>query len=378
LKQTKTACLIYFIGICGFLGITGIVHAGNPERSYGGLKRQRAIVEALNLYDPPAPPVSPRRSYGDDMMPRERYTIVTGPPYEYPKKNGDELDLTEQSEKKKKEDKELSLWEPQLSSWEIATELYGYFYSGDHLDVEEVGPFFGILGSYTFRRQENEPIRSFTEAFTPDSNLNLFRLEGRLGFGMIDYDSAAYSGDGDAGDVLFELRGLLGYEIPWYEKWEFMPYFGLGYRYLYDGMEDIEASTNYYSGYDREFTYLYVPIGVEAQRPLENDWSLKLAFELDFLLSGEQINSLQDMSDINGNSPGQGQLDNDLDSGWGLMTSLRMSRQSGQVDFFAEPFFRYWSVDGNCSPISCSACIGGYDPEHSTAEYGFKFGLAYN
>lgn len=361
-----------------FAGTGHPVYSQSPRRPTMTHQRYRAINEALNDFDSAPARTVPRPVFVDDEMPEERYTIVTGPPYDYPKNAGDELDLAEKSEKKRKAGEDPSLWEPHLGSWEIATEFYGYTFTSEDHDVEESGPFFGIAGSYTFRRQENEPIRSFKDAFTPDSNVNLFRLEGRLGFGTVDYDSSRYSGDNDADEVLFELRGLLGYELPWYEQWEFMPYIGIGYRYLHDGLEDIEASTSYYSGYDREFTYFYYPVGIEAKRTLENDWSLKLTFELDFLFSGEQINELQDMTDINGASTGQGQLENDLETGLGILTSARVIKKTDRIDFFAEPFFRYWTVDGTLATLNCSACIGGFDPEHTTAEYGLKFGLQYN
>ncbi len=363
--------------ICLFFAVV-LLAAATDAAAQVSRRRWEALQEALDEYDPSSPPPAPRPVYADDEMPDERYTVVYGPPYEYPKKHGDELNLAEESEQKQKEDDDPSLWEPSLSSWDIGAELFGYSFSGNDQDVEESGVFFGLLGSYTFRRQENEPIRSFKESFSPDSNLNLFRLEGRLGFGTVDYDSSTYSGDNDADDVLFGLRGLLGYELPWTDDWMFMPYFGVGYRYLHDGLEDIEATSSTYSGYDREFTYWYVPVGIEAIRSLENDWSLKLAFELDFLLTGEQISELQDMSDNSGASAGQGQLENDLDSGLGILTSLRMSKRAERIDFFAEPFFRYWTVDGTCATVSCNSCIGGYDPDHSTAEYGLRFGLLYN
>jgi hypothetical protein len=86
--------------------------------------------------------------------------------------------------------------------------------------------------------------------------------------GVIDYDGATPDGTSlkeDADDWIFEWRGLVGYDFT-PSGHLITPFLGVGYRYWND---EIDGP----SGYEREITYWYSPIGIETISPLSGAWT---------------------------------------------------------------------------------------------------------
>lgn len=113
--------------------------------------------------------------------------------------------------------------------------------------------------------------------------------------GDITYDGGAGSGysyrsiKGDVGNSIFNFRLTAGFDLarsPQLEKATIMPYSGIGYRYLVNHLEDIDISG--VTGYEREQSYWYLPLGISASTPLSSNEKLRLGVkaEFDILLIG--------------------------------------------------------------------------------------------
>lgn len=243
--------------------------------------------------------------------------------------------------------------------------IEAYFYKYDEPTWGTVvrldGEFYGFFSSYAFRFFENQPINSFTETFSSKSKVNMVRFEGRATWGETDYDgSVKYHG---ISDYTFELRGMLGYDIPLKNEFLATPYMGFGYRYLFDGFSEVP------NGYDRESRYYYLPMGIDIAKDLKNGWSLETNFEYDLFLWGKQVSHLEDvnMSDSS--------LINKQDQGYGIRGSFRAVKQTDNLAFFLEPFIRYWNIED--SKISSSALSSGQEPKNDTTEWGLRLGIRY-
>ena len=71
------------------------------------------------------------------------------------------------------------------------------------------------------------------------------------------------------------------------------PYFGFGYRYLFDRGNGQISSIGAY-GYDRKSHYYYLPLGGDAVMNMPNNWEVDLNVEYDILLHGLQKSYLSD------------------------------------------------------------------------------------
>jgi len=215
------------------------------------------------------------------------------------------------------------------------------------------GTLYGIVGSYTFYNYGQDPsTRSASDASST------ITLDGRLGFGEVDYDGSYMDGtplstDG-VDDFLFDVRLLWGREWPT-ARLANAVYGGLGYRYLNDD------SSSQPGGYERESNYLYVPLGTRKDFVLTDRWSLSLRGEFDVLIIGRQISHLSDAD------PGLPDVRNWQWPGFGAGLSVDLRHTSRRVDLALSPFVRYWWVDES------SVSDGYYEPENNTVEYGLSF-----
>lgn len=199
--------------------------------------------------------------------------------------------------------------------WEISNSLSYIEYKEPGV-MSEKGPMYGVDASYSYRHGV------------------MLQLEGRFGYAQVDYDGYNQAGakikHDDIDDYLFEARGLIGYEFNILSSTTLTPYAGLGYRYLNDNLQD------YFGGYERESNYLYLPVGIEIITGLKNNWCWGAAIEYDYFLSGKQKSHLSDFD------PGLNDIDNKQDKGYGLRGVVKFVRKGQRVNFFMEPFIRYW------------------------------------
>lgn len=230
-------------------------------------------------------------------------------------------------------------------TWDVGTEAYYFKYEEPSL-MDDKGIFYGVFGSLG---------RRFDSV--------LVRGEARYAYGKVDYTSGATGTYEGIPDYVFEFRGVVGYEQEMSKKTSFMPYIGLGHRYLNDGGEDRYTTTNNFL-YERESTYLYSPIGVEMKTDLGNGWSVGLVLEFDYFWEGDQESHL-------GYKAGYYDIKNIQKGGYGARGSIRLVKRTPELDILFEPFVRFWDIEDSKTTTD----PGGtrwLEPNNETMEIGAK------
>ncbi len=239
---------------------------------------------------------------------------------------------------------------PKERKWEVAPEVFWFFYEEPGISVEWDGIMYGLNVSY---------------AEEPRSRQWVSRLEGRFAGGGVDYDGSLSDGTPhtDEGiDWFFETRWLVG------RNWEsqktlFRPLLGLGYRFWFDDLESRFA-------YQRRVQYLYSPVGLEVTHSFSDRWHIGFTAEYDFFWSGWVRSQLSDVNP-NFNDP-----ENRQDQGFGVRGSLFLRRLSnGKVSFSIEPFIRYWDIENSdTAAVTFAGTLigGGYEPANNTVESGLR------
>ena len=173
------------------------------------------------------------------------------------------------------------------------------------------------------------------------------------------YGATEYKGSGTLTKDYYKAR-FEGY-LSFLEDGKFKPFFGLGYRWLYDDSGGLISSTGAY-GYDRRSQYLYAPIGFTFA--LNENISFRGQYNL--FLHGSQTSYLSDVASCT-------DLTNDQNGGFGLdfVGNFKLNKNSS---LFA--YYRSWDI--NKSEISTATCgtsltIYGYEPENETIEYGIGY-----
>jgi len=234
---------------------------------------------------------------------------------------------------------------------DIGPEIYHFKYEEPGLMKEE-GMFYGVRFGLTYRDWPIPEIKTSK----PDGG-GMFRAEGRLAFGRVDYDGALVGGTpykiNGIDDFAFEGRLLLGQDHLAEEVLSTL-YFGVGYRYLNDDLATDPA------GYERESNYLYVPFGFNFDIGQKVGWSLGFGAEFDLFVFGRQDSHLSDYS------PLLPDVHNDQHSGYGYRASVKLQNKSKGEIFIIEPFLRYWDIGkSEEDPL-------GYEPSNETTEFGLQ------
>lgn len=248
---------------------------------------------------------------------------------------------------------------------EIGTEVSFIQYKEPGL-MRERGMMYGITGSYTYHGL-------IPGVHTPIDPLEdwVLTLEGRGSWGGVDYrNSGAIN---NIKDFIFESRGLAGYDFSSREDIAFIPYMGLGFRYLQDdgGGKVSSTGANFYK---RESKYLYIPLGIESKVRSKNDWVLGVRIEYDFLAWAEQKTYL---SDVN---PGYNDPVNRQRKGYGMRGSVKFIKALDKLDLVIEPFYRYWSVaSSERANWTYYGTLIGYtwEPKNTSREAGIKLSTVF-
>jgi hypothetical protein len=227
--------------------------------------------------------------------------------------------------------------------------------------MEQEGLFYGMRLGFTGRNWASGSL----EESGADGGI-MFRAEGRVAFGQVDYDGGIvdlntntvtpYSMD-DIDDWVFEGRLLLGGDRL-HQSALHTIYAGIGYRYLNDDSSFDPA------GYERESNYVYVPVGYAFDSSIEEGWSFGFGAEFDIFLVGNQKSYL---SDVNPTYP---DIDSRQESGYGCRASVRFQHKSQKGIFVVEPFIRYWDIDD--SEVSIETIGNLYEPANETIESGIS------
>ena len=256
------------------------------------------------------------------------------------------------------------------NNFEIAYEVSSYTYKEPHMDYPislkstKQGASV-LLKNYGFAGQEKSfyllELRYMTGANT---------YNGWLSGGGGVYTPLEASGIKD-----YYFEGALKAGKIFYEQNNFQVEgsVGLGYRWLKDNLQDIGNG-----GYLRQSQYFYVPFEADFKYNLTQYIKMTLKTELDWLISGEQysgkIVGYTDSTSVN----------HTQEQGYGLRASLKFSSLVwGSMEFFVEPFWRYWHIQ-NSNEGYQYVQYGGtwyqqttYEPFNTTQEYGVKVGLAF-
>ena len=259
-----------------------------------------------------------------------------------------------------------------LTKLELGTELSWIAYREPGF-IKDKGMMYGVFGEYTYRLSENQHIHSFKDAFSDTNKINMFRVDGKFSYGSVDYESEGTGSLDDIRDYMFEFRGVAGYDFPVFDASRITPYVGIGYRYLNDDSGGRKTTTGA-AGYERESRYVYLPAGFEIKNDFSNGWTAGLALEYDIFLGGKQKSHLGDAI------AGLNAVENEQKKGKGWRSSIKIMRRSERLDFFVEPFVRYWKIqDSEISSITYNGVAVGYglEPENNSTEYGIQFGLQY-
>ena len=235
--------------------------------------------------------------------------------------------------------------------FDIGAEVYQYEYEEPGL-MEKEGVFYGIRIGFT----DHTWVSTSSPSHPADGGL-MFRADGRLAFGQVDYEGSLTDGTPHTIDAIddwvFEGRLVLGND--WLRRSALHTlYAGIGYRYLND-----DASFDPF-GYERESNYLYVPIGYQFDNDHATGWSFGFGAEFDVLLVGNQRSHLSDVG------PSYTDIDNRQESGYGYRASIKLQHKSKRGIFAVEPFIRYWDIDKS------EQSQGWFEPANETTEYGLS------
>ena len=252
--------------------------------------------------------------------------------------------VTNKSKDPEQKDRVLGLWKKH--SWEVRPELSHIEYEEPEV-MQEKGFMYGIGGSYTYH-----------------DNI-MMKAEGRYSYGKVDYIDHVNSGTIDnINDYIIECRGLIGRDYSFSYVFIVTPYAGFGYRYLNDDGSSMISTTGRH-GYERESSYFYSPIGIEANFLLINDWTFGINVEFDIFWKGKQKSHLGEIA-------GHEDIENDQDDGYGVRGSIKLQKSRGNLDFIIEPFFRYWNIKES-EATQDSTGTWWVEPKNNSTEIGIMF-----
>ena len=191
----------------------------------------------------------------------------------------------------------------------------------------------------------------------------------------IDYAAGTdrYSGSGTLNVPKYYYNARLAIGTDWvYGSQILSPYIGFGYRFLNQTGGGLTTSTGAVM-YDRQSTYLYIPVGFK-QRALTGDGGmLESSFELDYLLAGNQFSGLSVMNNFG--YTGSNDITNRQTSGYGLNASFMYRRPDG---WSLGPYWKYWNIASSDLATwtyksgSTSYTKSMYERANTTEEFGFK------
>ena len=197
---------------------------------------------------------------------------------------------------------------------------------------------------------------------TYDSTGGYFSLQGKLGYGQVDYTSAGTGTMSGIPDYQFETSGAfgLGFEGT---SLRTTPYIGAGFRYLLNASGLKQSSTGHY-GYDRESRYIYIPIGINLETKPSNESYFAFRAEYDYFIYGQQKSYLSDVS------PSYPDITNDQEEGSGLKLSAKYYiDKSGGL----EAYMDYWDIADSKIDVT-----GNFmEPRNTTTELGLKLFWTY-
>jgi hypothetical protein len=192
--------------------------------------------------------------------------------------------------------------------------------------------------------------------------------DARQAHGNVSYSSAGSGSKGSNPDIITEARITIGRDFPNGDQL-LAPYFGLGYRHLYNDLRGY--STSGAAGYRRISHYTYMPLGLTHRLRLSPQARFSTSLEYDLLLEGRQQSFLSDVN-ATSNDPINTQR-----AGYGL----RLIAAYETFHWSVGGFFQYWNIAD--SDLALRTVSGGpssviMEPQNTTREIGMRFRLRFN
>lgn len=187
-------------------------------------------------------------------------------------------------------------------------------------------------------------------AYSPFYSFPFYSFRGHLG--QADYSSDA---TGSLDRVpLYRLQFEAGLIRPVNQTLDLL--YGIGFRWLYDDSGGRFSSTGH-AGYDRESSYLYLPVGFRV--PFSQGIPRG---QYQFFIKGNQVSH---MSDIPG---GLSNLSNKQTHGYGYEITYQNDQTYGV-------YVRHWSIGDSSIDqyLTDSGPVKAYEPANSTMELGIRW-----
>lgn len=244
-------------------------------------------------------------------------------------------------------------------TFELGTEISHIEYKEPDVATEK-GMFYGIYGQYEFRPQERNEITTFLDVFHADMHFN---------FGVVDYNGTGTIDNID--DYMVEPRLWVGKDIALGQT-RLTPYFGFGYRWLYDSLGGNTSSVGAL-GYDRQSQYMYLPVGAQYEFSLIQGWHMALNAEYDIFLKGYQDSYLSDVSNA------YPDIKNTQNKGYGIRGSIKITKTMERFNVVVEPYVRYWNIDDSNVATATGGLytVSGLEPHNTSTEFGARLGVEF-
>ena len=307
--------------------------------------------------------------------------------------------------------------------WELGLEFFNYKYEqekytnnlGSATQKTNEGLLVGFHAGLEQVLSQNPPLHSFADILRHPIQVNRYQYQLNYRTGKAEYSDIRNSPKEDFRQHLVEASAVGGYDITITDHTYLTPFIGLGYRFLSEdsgtildnpaGLTYVPDGSTYTrvkglrQSFDRYLQFLYLPVGLTTTSDIENNLSLRLNLEFDAILWGNQKSFLQDIGPIYTEDGGTRtvnlrNIDNRLKGGFGFKASTRLTYKQNPVDWYVEPFFRYWKLnqsDDEQYPLRLSdgqdtilykdsSLTKPYDwiePENTTTEVGVQVGIVY-
>lgn len=227
--------------------------------------------------------------------------------------------------------------------FEVGGQVSDYDYEEPDFGVRIDGTQIAFVGAYTLRAGDDF----------------FARFELRSAYGELYYKSTDTGSKDSVPNSILEGRALMGADLLPEEGVGVTPYFGIGYRYLFNDLRGFTSTGAI--GYRRHSRYLYLPLGVTMRFRAGEKWVIAPTVEYDYFIRGEQETMLSDT--------GLGFVDvtNRQRKGYGYRASLMFERDN--IAF--GPWIHGWEIeDSDIVPIGGGEF--GLEPKNETLEAGIE------
>lgn len=241
---------------------------------------------------------------------------------------------------------------PERRGFTIAYE-YGYDYYNEPNVMSEMGHLSGLNAAFEAR---------------PAEAVLMFRISGEFLFGGLAYDGALHDNKTDktipwtstSNDFMYTLKAVMGLPAVTWDGGNFGPFVGVGSRYLNDQLQGRGS-------YEREISYLYLPLGLETRFLMSHERSLTLTAEYDRFLGGTVKSHLTDT----GHSR---DVENTQAEGSGYRVVADLASPFGEhTDLHIAPYYQHWEV-GDSDKVLMDQRYWR-EPKNSTEQIGVVIGI---